>query len=936
MAQSYDCGSANAPPRRNQRPSDGLQLERPHRKLGNRRKLGWRYSTLSLFPLDDSVRINNGGIANLATVISGSGRGLYVGSDSGTTGTLNIASGGKANFGWDIEIGQESGSFGTVTVDDGTLETGGYLYVGYSGMGILNIIGGGKISSTNQIRLGGMPAGIAEVKVDGLNSTLETESINVGESGKATLDITNGGTVTSANNILIGYETTGNGTVTIDGTGSTLESGGWLYVGRAGTGTLEITGGGTVTSVNSIILGGKTDDGTITGSGTVTVGAGSTLEATSTFDGSIVVGSSGTGTLVVKDGGTATAAANVAIGAEADAVGIVTVENDSTLTADGTFIVGGRGTGVLNLTGGNATAENNIWIGADYTGVGVVWVGSDSTLTSGLGIDVGGRGGDERRGTGFLGGSGTVSVQKGTVTSPVKGDVIVYADSILAPGDADGQVLTIDANLIMKAGSNLFITLDGASNSALVVEGSVTIDGGAILSVAGRGRKDQEYLIIQSTDGFYSGDTLFAPSVAGAYEQWIDVEANEYWIKWLKNQEFAPDILVIGTPNAIRVAEGMDTIIDLDQDESLTDLVNVLDRIADPQELADAFAKLHGEVYAANKKAVMGMQQRFKKLLPSAQYLLWNDQNGIFLGQCDPCDKVGNRSPNGCMLPPGGRQPTYWGTFTGDYLDRDNIDQYSGYDLRTFGVSVGLDRKVTKNMFVGGAFGYDNAYQKFDTIPSYDQIDAFRGMLYSGLRTGNTFADAYAGYTKNYHQTRRDINLAGTPAFNETARSKYDDDMVSLGFDIGRKLYFGNGRVTPLIGLHYIYLDTPGITETGSSAGLHVAKSHYNSLRLPMGVKITHESRGLCPRNILLTSEARMFYIRELADDAAWVRTSFNNAGSVSFLAASGAQGRNSGRLGVGLNAKLSAAMSLRADYDYEVFDHTAVNEFSTTFAVRW
>jgi outer membrane autotransporter protein len=87
---------------------------------------------------------------------------------------------------------------------------------------------------------------------------------------------------------------------------------------------------------------------------------------------------------------------------------------------------------------------------------------------------------------------------------------------------------------------------------------------------------------------------------------------------------------------------------------------------------------------------------------------------------------------------------------------------------------------------------------------------------------------------------------------------------------------------------------------------------------------------------ILLTSEARMFYIRELADDAAWVRTSFNNAGSVSFFAASGSQGRNSARLGAGLNARLSDRMNFRVDYDYEVFDHTAANELSTTFAVRW
>ena len=59
----------------------------------------------------------------------------------------------------------------------------------------------------------------------------------------------------------------------------------------------------------------------------------------------------------------------------------------------------------------------------------------------------------------------------------------------------------------------------------------------------------------------------------------------------------------------------------------------------------------------------------------------------------------------------------------------------------------------------------------------------------------------------------------------------------------------------------------------------------------------------------------------------------------VSFLAESGKWGRDSGRFGAGLEMRLTSRLNVvnfRVDYDHEVFDHTAVNEFSTTLGMQW
>jgi outer membrane autotransporter protein len=363
-----------------------------------------------------------------------------------------------------------------------------------------------------------------------------------------------------------------------------------------------------------------------------------------------------------------------------------------------------------------------------------------------------------------------------------------------------------------------------------------------------------------------------------------------------------------------------------------------------PELLANAFAQLHGEVFASGQMASVNMQRSFQRYLPSAYMLLSNDSgNDIYRGNCG-----GTRKFRSAPLAALGDTlksrkcrrysvETYglnrWASFTGDWQERRNIGDHSGYDFRSAGVAVGFDQRFSRNAFAGIAFGYDNAYQDFRTIQSRNQTDAFRSILYGGVKSGNVYADGYAGYTKSWHNTRRDINI---DAFNGVARSKYSNDMFSTGFEVGRKF----GFFTPSVGLHYIHLSTPGVTETGASdANLHVRSNSYNSLRLPIGAKLSRdiESRGLRPRsNIVWTPELRVHYIREMADDSVRVRTSFDNIRSVSFAADSGSWGRNSGRFGVGVNARLSNQLNFRMDYDYEVFDFTSASALSATLGVKW
>ena len=188
------------------------------------------------------------------------------------------------------------------------------------------------------------------------------------------------------------------------------------------------------------------------------------------------------------------------------------------------------------------------------------------------------------------------------------------------------------------------------------------------------------------------------------------------------------------------------------------------------------------------------MQRSFQRRLPSAYTLLSNNRSGIYRGiaPCDPCSAPCNNSIGTSF-----GTLNRWASFTGGWQERSNLGDFSGYSLRSTGIIAGFDRKVSRNAFAGIAFGYDNAYQKFDTIPANNQMNIFRTILYGGIKSGTTYADGYAGYTKNWHKTRRDITI---DTFEAIAQSKYHDNLLSTGFEIGRRLPSG---LTPSIGLHY-------------------------------------------------------------------------------------------------------------------------------------
>jgi T5SS/PEP-CTERM-associated repeat protein/autotransporter-associated beta strand protein len=306
-------------------------------------------------------------------------------------GTLLISSGGsvndlQTNGGSDL-IGYEQGSIGLVTVtgSGSTWTDQQGIYIGAYGTGTLQISGGAAVS-TGEYDFAGVYAGSSgTVTVTGPGSTLTTSSygdLYIGYSGAATLEISGGGTVIDEDGG-IGVDVGSNGMATVTGSGSTWFNSYGLTVGQSGTGSLLISAGGLV---SDIYYGAGFIGEYANSTGTVTVtGSGSAWAS----GGSLYVGTSGTGTLRIEAGG-AVSSGYCYLGEYAGSAGRITVTGTgSALTNSDGIYVGGAGSpggfGLLSITAGGSVIAPQVTV----WNTGTLALGPNAVLDAQLSVDGG-------------------------------------------------------------------------------------------------------------------------------------------------------------------------------------------------------------------------------------------------------------------------------------------------------------------------------------------------------------------------------------------------------------------------------------------------------------------------------------------------------------------------------------------------------------------
>jgi fibronectin-binding autotransporter adhesin len=312
----------------------------------------------------------------------GGGGTSYIG-ESGR-GILTVEDGASLRTG-DAYIAHNAGSEGSATVTgSGSLWQTGTLRVGYEEPGSLTIEDGGRVKST-EFRIGVFTTTTATVT--GPGSRWETSGYGIlSQSGHSTLDILNGG-YASMQESWLGWDSGSSGTVNVDGAGSQWINSADMEIGHsAGQGTVNITGGG-YASAKTVYLGTGVDS-----SGTAVVdGAGSQLYASN----GLQVGTAGTGSLTVRNGGLVSVMNTVAAGSKG-----TVVLDDGTLRLN---LAGGTNSSLTGTLSGNGALEklgagtltlrdDSGYTGSITIGAGTVVTGANNSLSYQTRIDMGEQG----------------------------------------------------------------------------------------------------------------------------------------------------------------------------------------------------------------------------------------------------------------------------------------------------------------------------------------------------------------------------------------------------------------------------------------------------------------------------------------------------------------------------------------------------------------
>ncbi len=333
-------------------------------------------------------------------------------------------------------------------------------------------------AQANQLTLGNGLAQTGDLTVDGAGRLTLTNSVGfflVGNFGTGDVTVSDGGILTTFSSA-IGNQTGSVGSMTVTGAGSA-----WnltpifaFHVGSSGTGTLDVLDGGHVTATGFALDLGVDN----LASGTITVsGTDSQL-----VSGSIAVGAAagGTGDVTVSAGGLIKGS-NVTIGSFGQGTALITGTGSTLTVANasniaGALTVGASAAGTLSIEAGAAatSATGAIGVNTGATGgVTVTGAGSQWTMTGALGI-----------GQAANSGTGTLDVLAGGLVDA--GSFSGFNSAAVTVDGADSQLnITNGFTLGATGATNTLDVTDGAAFSAGSVTLSTVAASGVAVNVAG-------------------------------------------------------------------------------------------------------------------------------------------------------------------------------------------------------------------------------------------------------------------------------------------------------------------------------------------------------------------------------------------------------------------------------------------------------------------
>ena len=644
-------------------------------------------------------------------------------------------------------------------------------------------------------------------------------------------DTVMGGSITGGSNVTFIKE--GTGTLTVGGTMDVetlaLREGTIVLNGASNTlDALTLEGGG-------LTINGNAEVGTITGTeagGTLTIQGTLNLTGTGSINNGAITG---TGSLRIREG------AELALGGEARLDG-TSVTADGTLTLTGTesgAISGLSGSGALSMNGGSlsissATTSSGTFSGT-LAGSGTLDISGQATQylqTGNKDYDLAVR-------------DGGVLVLKGTADAPTLNYNSITAGNngtlrIEATGDAQGSANTTlnVENITFQNGSTTELIYnfnqDAPFGAPMLTAGTITVQDGAgfLLSnmkgnAAMNAGSDLHDVVLMSATGSISGledGQSLAARISGLFAVYYqDATLSRDGNDILLNATLRQENLFASAADTWNSAAGAGLLWEarknLDPDSQLAQFMNGVSTMINDGNLSGA------------SRAMAAAAGSTVNALGTAQRDALRDQMGW----------IRNRTT---LM---GVNPAYvnddlprfhmWMEGTGSYAKLDTRGDESGYQLTTWGGTVGVDADLSDRLTAGAAFtaGYGDL-----TASAADSADGRLDSYYASLF--GRYQNKRWAHTLILTGGWNDAKLNRTVNYGE---GSYGTQGSTSGWGLGAMyeltcdVYLDENRssvLQPLFNASVVTTRMDGYEETGAgNAGLNVGRQDWTTGTLALG-----------------------------------------------------------------------------------------------------
>jgi len=752
-------------------------------------------------------------------------------------------------------------------------------------------------------------------------------TLTVGNTGIGALTVSDGGVVSNTFGI-IGFGLGSTGTAMVTGMSTAWTNGSSLMVGVVGTGTLTVSDGGVVSNTFGYIgvNAGSTGNATVTGANSTW--ANSNILA--------VVGSSGTGTLTVSDGGrvsvnNGTGVLHVALNASSVGVLNIGAATGNAAQAVGTVAAGelrfGAGTGSLNFNHTGAAYT----FGTLVTGPGVLNHYAGTTILTGANTYTGATtiSGGTLRVNGSIANSNVTVNSGGTLGgSGTVGSTSIAAGGMLAPGNSIGT-LNVAGNLSFAAGSIYRVEVDAAGNNDRInVTGTAALNGTVdVQAGAGTYAANTTYTILNAAGGrtgVFAGVTSNSNLAFLTFT--LGYDANNVFLTLARNNTSFSAIAI--TPNQIATSTALQNAV-AGASGDMSTVINAVTSLSAAQARA-AYDSASGAGLVALRNAGAGFAAGFGSQLQArlgavqggegsglvnsfsnrSVLLAANDRVSDLMAPVSDTPQKFSLAGGAAFSSSSSSQGRgFWLRSSGGQQNTDSDGNAAASKLRNGALSAGFDAEVREGLVIGAALssgtsrlGFDNT----DTGKSRGSAVALYGSYAAGLWAFKGSASA----ARSSNHMDRAVTVG---ALNRVASSDFDSTTLSAYGEANYSMAMTGWTLQPLAALSLSRNKADGFTETGAGAlNLQVAGQTITSTKSMLGAKASFEAGKV-------RLEPRVIWAHEFGDLNTPMTAQFQGAATASPFQVSGvALKRDTLILGLGAIGSAGKGVDLFADVQLE------------------